>query len=250
LRAEFNRRLARVRADLREHLSNPGASLFLDPAGRVEALSRRLDARLAAHLLAGAWWERHARDAFLRGAGRSYDEARRAALQDPAAHAGGKAEFLRSLSVTGGPWGAGSVVANAASAGERLRLLVLRLGLAVKALAEQAAARVVRAVATLLSAEPRPDVLLRAASVELAAVGKRAAAVFASELTGIHAAGQLAGMAALGVVAVEAEVEWVRFAGACPRCRAMAGRRYTLAEAEGLIPSHPGCKCVWRVVRG
>jgi len=31
----------------------------------------------------------------------------------------------------------------------------------------------------------------------------------------------------------------------CPECDAMEGRVFPVAEAHGLIPRHPACRCAW-----
>ena len=51
-----------------------------------------------------------------------------------------------------------------------------------------------------------------------------------------------------GVGAVVAEVEFAtaRDAVVCPRCAALDARIYTIAEARGVIPVHPNCRCAWK----
>lgn len=75
----------------------------------------------------------------------------------------------------------------------------------------------------------------------------RAKRLARTEIVRAHAEGQLDGMEALGIEGVTLEVEW-QTAGddrVCARCNAMAGKVYTLAEARGMIPLHPNCRCAW-----
>ena len=44
------------------------------------------------------------------------------------------------------------------------------------------------------------------------------------------------------------KVEFLTAAGACEICVPLDGRKYTLNEASGVIPAHPGCRCCWAPV--
>ena len=43
-------------------------------------------------------------------------------------------------------------------------------------------------------------------------------------------------------------VEWSANADACSRCMALAGHRFSIEEASGMLPLHPDCRCSWIVV--
>jgi hypothetical protein len=252
LLAEFRRRLARLRYDLWAFLAGDGGLAVsgwrvLDAAGRLQAFTDWLDERLAFHLLRGDWWEPHVRDAFTRGASRVYDEVRRAALRDPAQHAGGKAEFMRALLARQTPWA--GVTVNALGPLERLGLLFGQFATAVRSLVAFVAGRASQAMPALLAAAASPEKVYRAVTKEIAAAGSKVAAVVTTELTRAHAAGELAGMGALGILRTTARVEWVSRFDACPKCAALNGRTFTLEQAEGRIPLHPRCKCSWRPLR-
>lgn len=50
------------------------------------------------------------------------------------------------------------------------------------------------------------------------------------------------------VASVSTDVEFtIRDSSACPICKAMDGKRFTIAEARGVIPQHPHCRCSWRI---
>jgi hypothetical protein len=253
LAGEFRRRLVRLRADLRSFLVGDGGPAVsgwqvLDAAGRLQSFAAWLEERLAFHLLRGDWWEPHVRDAFTRGASRVYDEVRRAALRDPAQHAGGKAEFVRSLLARQTPWA--GVTVNALGPLERLGLLFGQFAVALRSLVAFVAGRASQAMPALLAAAASPEKVYRAVTKEVAAAGSRVASVVTTELTRGYAAGALAGMGALGIVRTQARVEWRTASNPCPLCAAMAGRTFTLEQAEGMIPRHVGCRCAWQVVRG
>jgi hypothetical protein len=251
LLAEFRRRLARLRSDLRAFLVGDDALAVsgwrvLDAAGRLQAFTDWLDERLTFHLLRGDWWEPHVRDAFTRGASRVYDDVRRAALRDPAQHAGGKQEFVRSLLARQGF----GLVANALGPLERLGLLFGQFATAVRSLVAFVAGRASQAMPAVLAAAASPEKVYRAVTEQVAAAGSKVAAIVTTELTRGYAAGALAGMGALGIVRTQARVEWRTASNPCPLCAAMAGRTFTLEQAEGKIPAHTGCRCAWQVVRG
>jgi hypothetical protein len=261
LLAEFRRRLARLRADLRGLIvaddafglrpGPPGldASWYhRDAAGKLDSFATWLGERLAFYFLRGDWWEPHVRDAFTRGASRVYDDVRRAALRDPATHAGGKAEFVRSLLARQTPWA--GVTVNALGPLERLGLLFGQFAVALRSLVAFVAGRASQAMPALLAAAASPEKVYRAVTKEVAAAGSRVASVVTTELTRGYAAGALAGMGALGIVRTQARVEWRTASNPCPLCAAMAGRTFTLEQAEGMIPRHVGCRCAWQVVRG
>ena len=51
----------------------------------------------------------------------------------------------------------------------------------------------------------------------------------------------------------ESGVEMVRFeasADACEICSFLDGNKYTIREADGMIPAHPNCRCTWVPVIG
>lgn len=62
-----------------------------------------------------------------------------------------------------------------------------------------------------------------------------------------HADGQLEEMQRLGVEEVVAEVEFTTAGDdrVCPTCKSLEGTRRSIAEARGVIPVHPQCRCAW-----
>jgi SPP1 gp7 family putative phage head morphogenesis protein len=75
---------------------------------------------------------------------------------------------------------------------------------------------------------------------------RRARLIATTELTNAHAEGTLDGLQALGVRWVSALVEFhIKDNRACPKCKALDGKRFTIDEARGKIAVHPGCRCCW-----
>jgi|GEM_PF-4093899 len=63
-----------------------------------------------------------------------------------------------------------------------------------------------------------------------------------SEVSGAVNNGRLFGYSEGGLVKT---VRWFSNPGACELCVEEHGQVYTVAEAQGLIPKHPNCRCTW-----
>lgn len=75
----------------------------------------------------------------------------------------------------------------------------------------------------------------------------RARTMARTEIIHAHATSTLDRFEALGVEKVGVEVE-LRTAGdsrVCPTCASLNGNVYSINEARGLIPIHPGCRCAY-----
>ena len=81
--------------------------------------------------------------------------------------------------------------------------------------------------------------------------GKRRAGLVAQvHAVKAHAEGQLDAMQSLGHGRAGIVAEWVTGDDPCPECSALAEQEYSIADARGMIPVHPGCVCSWRPVKG
>lgn len=78
----------------------------------------------------------------------------------------------------------------------------------------------------------------------------RAKVIANTEVIATYADGALDYATEEGYAEVEAEVEFTTAGDrkVCPLCRPMSGSRYTVAEARGILPVHPNCRCRWRLV--
>lgn len=75
----------------------------------------------------------------------------------------------------------------------------------------------------------------------------RAMLIARTEIINAHAEGQLDSFKKLGVNALGLKAEWSTAGDlrVCPQCSANEGKIYSVDEARGLIPLHPGCRCSW-----
>ena len=93
-----------------------------------------------------------------------------------------------------------------------------------------------------------PAQIGRLLSKQVDGIGVRRGILLArTEIIRAHAESTLNRFEEMGLEHVTGEVEF-RTAGdqrVCPICKELAGRTYTIAEARGVIPVHPQCRCAW-----
>lgn len=184
-------------------------------------------------------WDEYIRRGFQKGAGRAFDDsavARRAEEfggNEPLGFAAGtKEEFLRSA------FGAPVAV-------EKVQLLAGRAFDDLKGVTSDMSLRMSRSLtdSLVLGKGPREAARDLAAQVD---IGRDRALVIAqTELIRAHAEGQLTALEQLGVEEVGVAVEWSTTGDGkvCPKCRPLQGVVLTVAEAHGMIPRHPRCRC-------
>lgn len=111
-----------------------------------------------------------------------------------------------------------------------------------------------RELATGLANGANPVQIAREISKKVDSIGiVRARTLARTEVINAHAQATLNGFEEAGIEGVEVEAEWLTAEDACPLCEAAAaGGTYTIAEARGLIPLHPNCRCAWapKVING
>ena len=75
----------------------------------------------------------------------------------------------------------------------------------------------------------------------------RARALARTETIRAHADGTLNSYEEAGLegVTVLSEFSTARDNAVCPKCQDLEGQTFTLAEARGVIPVHPNCRCAW-----
>lgn len=75
----------------------------------------------------------------------------------------------------------------------------------------------------------------------------RAATIARTEIIHAHAEGQLDGFDKAGLQEVIVMAEWATAgdANVCSKCAPLQGVIFTIAEARGMIPRHPNCRCAW-----
>lgn len=114
------------------------------------------------------------------------------------------------------------------------------------------AAKLGRFLATGLINGDSPHAIARKMAGQIAGLSLRRARLIArTEIVHAHAEGTLDGLAALGVKAVGALVEFTTAGDTrvCPKCKHLEGRRFTIEAARGRIPVHPLCRCAWVPVK-
>jgi len=84
------------------------------------------------------------------------------------------------------------------------------------------------------------------------AIGINRATVLArTEIIRVHAESSLTRYEQLGISEVSGFVEFSSSnIGVCPICEELEGKRFTIAEARGIIPVHPNCRCTWIPMAG
>jgi hypothetical protein len=60
--------------------------------------------------------------------------------------------------------------------------------------------------------------------------------------------GALLGTGAFTTVEADVEHQTAGDSRVCPQCASLQGTRYTIAEARGVVPVHPRCRCAWKPV--
>ena len=180
-------------------------------------------------------WRKYLADAFRRGAGRAFDDARKRDLSaaEPGSREddmlqGGRREFLRSA--FGRP-----------ETKEKVGLIASRTFADMEGVTAQMATRMGRTLADGLARGANPREVARAMDDDLDLGQARAELVARTEFIRAHAEGQLDAFDALGVAEIGVEVEWSTAGDdrVCPECASMEGRTFTIADAHGLIPAHP-----------
>lgn len=76
---------------------------------------------------------------------------------------------------------------------------------------------------------------------------KRGLTIARTEVIHAHAEGQLDSFDRMNIANVGVEAEWLTAGDdrVCPICASYEGKIMTIAEARGLIPFHPNCRCTW-----
>jgi hypothetical protein len=263
--AGFRGRLRRLKVRLRE-----GLPRILTAGEGAESMTRTLNSFLsrevtwALGLVEGMtqhWWDETVDRVYVKGIERAYDDARKGD-RNSAAYSGGRAEFIRSVLAIDLPNVSipklptrNALTVNAVQArdvfgrliSEKAYILAERLGGEVKNLSQgliqEIAREVTDGVSKGLSAKEIGAAIERRVDISLG----RANRIAQTELTRIHAEGQLDAMQKLGVRGVQRQVEWILTSGiSCELCQGKAGDILTVEQARGLIPLHPNCMCAWR----
>jgi SPP1 gp7 family putative phage head morphogenesis protein len=148
---------------------------------------------------------------------------------------GGKAEFLRQAF-------------DSPIALDRVELLATRSFENLKGITAQMSADLNRIFADGVAHGKNPKVIAREIRDNVTGIDyKRAKRIARTEIVHAYAEGSLDSYERLGIEEVSAMVEWSTAGDdrVCTKCQSRAGTKMKIAEARGLIPFHPNCRCAW-----
>lgn len=127
-----------------------------------------------------------------------------------------------------------------------LELLYTRTYEGLKGITADMSTQMSRILAQGFADGKNPNDIAREMSLKIDNITRtRAKTLARTEVINTHANATLNNFEAAGVQNVKVIPEWLAAADACPICRALAEKEYTLKEARGMIPAHPNCRCAW-----
>lgn len=209
-----------------------------DPT-KLKGFNQWLEGKISEKLLTAyedgsPWLYDFIEEAYKKGYARAYDQVN--AYEQSKATVASKADKAGFLSR-----GLSSPVS-----ADRLETLATRSFEYVKGMSQDMKANLNRVLVDGLSNGSTPKQIARDIRDELDISLTRAERIARTEITHAHAEAQLDSYAALNIGEAAIEVEWMTAGGACPACEEMASQGpYRIAEAHGLIPYHPNCRCAW-----
>ena len=184
------------------------------------------------------YFNRYIEEGYLKGQKRAYDDVMRKGLAEGSMkgfYEGGRAEFIRHS------------FSNPVRI-ERLKTLASRTLTDLKNVESATATQIKRELTAGLVRGESPRTVARMVNKNIDTIGKNRALVIArTETIRAHADGQLDAMQELGVDEVGVMAEWSTAGDdlVCGLCQALEAVVMTIKEAEGIIPRHPNCRCVW-----
>lgn len=128
----------------------------------------------------------------------------------------------------------------------QVKLLYLRTLSDLKGVTADMETQLVRILARAFVDGTGPMQVAREMSEEVRELTRsRAFTIARTEIIRAHAEGQLDALAKMGIEQVTVFAEWSTAGDeqVCPKCQKKEGSIYTVAEARGLIPLHPNCRC-------
>lgn len=261
-----------VRDDALDLSPNQDGVLFLSKrwAGytiphRITAFADYVSQLIATHV-GGDPFQRWIEDGYLKGLIRAFDKVKnRATTQEE------KREFIQRIATRGTKKGIGTQgskrtlnqrgigsarigVANARFTkrdvqgkfiSERALLLSQRLRMEMKGATDVMSQQIAREVVSAFEQGKTPDQLAEAILDKVDIADRRAATIARTELVRAHAEGQLDAMEEMDIDEITALVEWSAEDTACSLCQPLEGLILRIADARGMLPRHPNCRCIW-----
>ena len=137
---------------------------------------------------------------------------------------------------------------------EQVRLVFLRAYDLLTGITKDMSAKLGAIMADGLAHNQSLTAIARRISTEIDGIGRKRALVLAqNEIIYAFNEGLLDSYEEIGVDRLTIDLEFVTAGDerVCPVCRKLAKKRkfWTVKQARGVIPAHPGCRCRWRAVR-
>lgn len=129
----------------------------------------------------------------------------------------------------------------------KVAMLATRAYSDLKGVSDQLASNLGRTLAQGMADGKNPLEVARQISIETGMARNRSRTIARTEIIRAHAEGKLDTFDALGLEGVEVLAEWSTAGDdkVCPLCRPLEGKVFSLAEARGMLPRHPNCRCTW-----
>jgi SPP1 gp7 family putative phage head morphogenesis protein len=215
---------------------------FMSDAGKVAAFMEWLKGQIDAKILeptddvANHWLVEFVRPAYRKGVLRAYaDTLPAATAPNKSFYEGGRAAFLQTAF-------------NSPVAVSKLRLVYTRAYEQLQGITADMAGQLSRVITNGVARGTHPYDVAKDITDAIAGISRRRAEVLArTEIIYAHAEGQLDSMTALGLEDVQLMAEWSTAGDdrVCPLCDEHEGEIIPIAEAHGMIPLHPNCRCSW-----
>ena len=201
---------------------------------------QKIDTGVMGGSAGNSWSDKYIADGYEKGAGRAFTDVRKPALASKNGSVsdffnGSRNEFLRSS------FGAPETI-------EKLNGLISRTFMDLKGATNVMADQVRRELADGLVRGQGPRDIARRMTNRVDKIGRTRATIIArTEIIRAHSEGQLDAMDKLGVEEVGVMVEWSTAGDdrVCQLCLPLEAVVMKIAEARGIIPRHPQCRCTW-----
>ena len=210
---------------------------YLNDPAKVEAFRKWLQAQIDAGLLEVGndnepWSSEYVHSAYKKGIARAFADSQKAKLGR--AYDGARTFFLAQA-------------LTAPESIEKLRMLSLRSLESLRGVTAPMAANMTKSLLDGLAHGLHPRQVAREMAKQAGLTYTRALVIARTELIHAHAEGQLDSFEGLGEEGVGVLAEWSTAGDhrVCGECAEREGEVLTIAEARGLIPMHPNCRCAW-----
>lgn len=264
--AEINRRLLWLAIEIRKLLvdddafglekrekfvvHSPNQFAFTTDSQKLQAFQKWLKDQVDAGILVVSgtgipgkpWTYEYVEAAYRQGVLRAYIDTNKEALaKSPAWYVGSREQFLRTALMM-------------PTTVDKVRLLYLRTYEQLQGITGVMSQQIGRVMAMGLASGWNPLKIAREMKRTISSMSRvRARMIARTEIVNAHAEGQLDSFVLLGVEKLGILAEWSTAGDelVCPICEDYSvdengnPKTYTIAEARGLIPKHPNCRCAW-----